>query len=112
MSGQDEERGGSVRRGSAELALLRNEPALYAEDGGLMEVTARGTNRPNPRTISNAFDQPESTSNSAGASDWLWQWAQFIDHDIAEVNMITVQFFQTYLFILPMQIVLTYVPCV
>jgi len=38
---------------------------------------------PNPRTISNTIAvQSESVPNFLGASDWLWQWAQFIDHDL------------------------------
>ncbi len=38
---------------------------------------------PNPRTISNTISaQSESVPNFLGASDWLWQWAQFLDHDL------------------------------
>ncbi len=38
---------------------------------------------PNPRTISNAIsNQTESVPNFLGASDWLWQWGQFVDHDL------------------------------
>ena len=37
---------------------------------------------PNPRTISNIIsDQTDSVTNFLGASDWIWQWGQFIDHD-------------------------------
>ena len=40
---------------------------------------------PAPRAISNAVaTQTESVENSRGASDFLWQWGQFIDHDIDE----------------------------
>jgi peroxidase len=36
-----------------------------------------------PRAISQTvFDQNSSIPNSLGASDWLWQWGQFIDHDL------------------------------
>ncbi len=39
---------------------------------------------PNPRTISNiVVDQVEDVPNSLNASDWLWQWGQFLDHDFA-----------------------------
>lgn len=38
---------------------------------------------PNPRTISNTVaKQTESIPNFLGASDWLWQWGQFLDHDL------------------------------
>ncbi|WP_299414094.1 peroxidase family protein [Acaryochloris sp. IP29b_bin.148] len=38
---------------------------------------------PSPRDISNAVAaQTESIPNFLGASDWLWQWGQFIDHDL------------------------------
>ena len=39
---------------------------------------------PNPRTISNiVIDQVEPVTNFLNASDWLWQWAQLLDHDFA-----------------------------
>lgn len=38
---------------------------------------------PNPRSISNIISsQTISVPNFLGASDWLWQWGQFIDHDL------------------------------
>jgi len=42
-----------------------------------------GVYRPNPRKISNVVaSQLDSTPNSFRASDFLWQWGQFLDHDI------------------------------
>ncbi len=42
-----------------------------------------GAERPSPRTISNIVnDQEQSIINSKNASDFLWQWGQFLDHDI------------------------------
>ena len=39
---------------------------------------------PNPRTISNiVIDQVQPVDNFLNASDWLWQWGQFLDHDFA-----------------------------
>lgn len=39
---------------------------------------------PNARTISNLLHgQGEPTPNAAGATDMLWQWGQFLDHDIS-----------------------------
>ena len=45
--------------------------------------TLAGQNRPSARLISNiVVAQTELIPNRAGASDFLWQWGQFIDHDI------------------------------
>jgi len=65
--------------GRAGTQLLRRAPAAYA-DG----VSApSGNTRPNPRVISNALNaQSESILNPQGASDYLWQWGQFLDHDL------------------------------
>lgn len=44
-----------------------------------------GSDRVSPRVISNALcaqDDGESIPNTFGTSDFLWQWGQFIDHDI------------------------------
>lgn len=44
-----------------------------------------GEDRPSARVISNAVAaQSESILNSRGATDFLWQWGQFVDHDIVE----------------------------
>lgn len=41
-----------------------------------------GSDRPSARFISNTLSmQEDSIPNPAGASDFLWQWGQFIDHD-------------------------------
>ena len=42
-----------------------------------------GAGRPSPRQVSNVVvAQIESVPNRNGASDFLWQWGQFLDHDI------------------------------
>ena len=42
-----------------------------------------GVERPGPREVSNLVSsQSGSILNPRGASDFLWQWGQFIDHDI------------------------------
>ena len=65
--------------GEADTQLLRLLPADY--DDGISEPA--GADRPSAREISNAVsDQPESVTNPLHASDWLWQWGQFIDHDL------------------------------
>ncbi|MEM7446312.1 MAG: peroxidase family protein [Pseudomonadota bacterium] len=58
--------------------LLRLAPADYED--GVGEMVA---DRPNPREISNAISAREGDMpNSKGASDLLWVWGQFIDHDL------------------------------
>lgn len=53
-----------------------NEP----RGGGLGESEST---LPNPRDISNAIaPQGNVTGNPLNASDWLWQWGQFLDHDL------------------------------
>ncbi len=65
--------------GSSESQLLRTTEPHY-EDG---ISSLAGQDRPGPREISNAvFAQEASAANSAGASDYLWLWGQFVDHDI------------------------------
>ncbi|NNF67556.1 MAG: peroxiredoxin [Gammaproteobacteria bacterium] len=42
-----------------------------------------GQARPGPREISNTvFAQDKDRVNSFGATDFVWQWGQFLDHDI------------------------------
>ena len=46
--------------------------------------TPSGAERPNPRTISNAIgEQNRVTHDERGLSNMVWQWGQFVDHDIA-----------------------------
>lgn len=66
--------------GAAHQQLLRLAPASYADGVGAMR-----SDLPNPRAISNAVNaqgEGESIPNAAGASDFLWIWGQFIDHDL------------------------------
>ena len=59
--------------------LRRLVPSDYAD--GIS--TPAGEDRPSARAISNAMaTQDESILNTANASDYLWQWGQFIDHDL------------------------------
>jgi len=59
---------------------MRMAPVAYA-DG--VRVPA-GQDRPNPRHISNTVCDQAGASivNDSNLSDWVWQWGQFIDHDI------------------------------
>jgi hypothetical protein len=66
--------------GSAGLPLLRRTAVAYA-DG---HSQPSGAERPNPREVSR-FIQLQSVPipNHDGASDFLWLWGQFLDHDIS-----------------------------
>jgi peroxidase len=65
--------------GAAGTPLLRLLPADYAD--GVSALA--GADRPGPREISNRVaTQPAPIPNPLDASDYLWQWGQFIDHDI------------------------------
>lgn len=64
---------------ATETQLIRIANADYSD--GISAVA--GVNRPNPRAISNAVHtQKISTQTYKLASDMLWQWGQFLDHDI------------------------------
>ncbi|MEO0649255.1 MAG: peroxidase family protein [Planctomycetota bacterium] len=67
--------------GAIDTPFMRLADADYA-DG----VSApAGSHRPSARAVSNAVSaQVDSIPNEAGASDYLWQWGQFLDHDIDE----------------------------
>lgn len=67
--------------GAAFIALQRFAPAVYGD--GISELTDSG--RPSARVVSNnivAQAEGENIPNSFGTSDFLWQWGQFIDHDL------------------------------
>lgn len=68
--------------GAAGIALERLMPPSY-DDG---TDAPSGSDRPNVRMISNTIcDQVGHTvPNSLGLSDYIWQWGQFLDHDIDE----------------------------
>ena len=71
----------------------RNTPEMGAAGARLIRLTAAdygdgissfsGGSRPNPRVVSNAIHaQAASSPNASRLSDYLWQWGQFLDHDI------------------------------
>lgn len=68
--------------GEANNQLLRLTTPAY-EDG--LSVPRGGFNPilPSARAISNAVSaQSGLVPNSVHASDWIWQWGQFLDHDL------------------------------
>lgn len=65
--------------GRAETTMSRMAQAEYAD--GLSAPSGQAL--PNPRAVSNLVaSQNESRLNARGASDYLWQWGQFVDHDL------------------------------
>lgn len=65
--------------GAAGEQLLRIAPSDYAD--GISDPA--GATRPSARAVSNAVHaQSGSVLNPLGASDYLWQWGQFLDHDV------------------------------
>lgn len=68
------------RLGAAGTILRRLLPDAYEDEVSTMA----GSGRPSPREISNAVcAQSQPPGNPLGASDFLWQWGQFVDHDIS-----------------------------
>lgn len=66
-------------RGAANTPFIRLAASDYAD--GLS--TLGGIARPNARDISNLIcHQTVSEPNGRGGSDYIWQWGQFVDHDI------------------------------
>ena len=64
--------------GSVGVEQLRVSGNDYDEDSSLV-----GETRNNPRFISNVVsNQTEDVFNEQNASDFIWQWGQFLDHDI------------------------------
>ncbi|MEM8836278.1 MAG: peroxidase family protein [Planctomycetota bacterium] len=69
--------------GSVGVEFIRQVDATYASLPGTPRSEADGL--PSARAVSNAVvAQVASTPNAARASDYLWQWGQFLDHDVAE----------------------------
>ncbi len=72
--------------GSAEEVFLRRVAPAYG-DG---TQSPAGQDRVSPRVISNAIcAQVRSIPNARGASDFLWAWGQFLDHDLTETPLAT-----------------------
>lgn len=71
--------------GSAGKPFIRITTVGYT-DGA---ASPSGTDRPNPRAISNAVcAQSASIQNRRGYTDFVWQWGQFLDHDLTETPVI------------------------
>jgi len=68
--------------GQTMTALRRVGPAMYPGDGSGSTIVAPPL-RENPRVISNTIAaQSGNVFNNRGMSNFVWQWGQFLDHDI------------------------------
>ena len=79
----DEER--DIYPGQTGAELIHIFPRAFAD--GYNEPRGGGITQPltlpNTRDISNIIaSQGDITGNPLNASDWLWQWGQFLDHDL------------------------------
>lgn len=75
--------------GAAGTPLARKGPVGY-QDGislprGTVDMGFPQTSAlPNPRTVSNlVVKQTVMTPNSSNLTDWVFQWGQFVDHDLS-----------------------------
>lgn len=68
--------------GAAAIEFIRIIPADYADGVG----APSGGNRPSARLISNLVVAQDGADipNLLGYSDFIWQWGQFVDHDVDE----------------------------
>lgn len=68
--------------GKANTQLLRMATPAY-EDGLSVPRGGDPSTLPSARLVSNAVSaQTSSIPNAAKTSDWIWQWGQFLDHDL------------------------------
>jgi hypothetical protein len=78
IDGTDNNRN-DTQMGAAGTPLLRLVAAAYGD--GISALA--GDDRPGAREISNVVAaQSESIPNRRRVTDYLWQWGQFVDHDI------------------------------
>ncbi|MDJ0730457.1 MAG: peroxidase family protein [Crocosphaera sp.] len=69
---------GSVGSNLIRLSGVAYDDGLSIPRGGLNPSVL-----PSPRAISNAVSaQSSSIPNSSNVTDWVWQWGQFLDHDM------------------------------
>lgn len=72
--------------GAVDVQLGRMGPTTYAD--GISEPRGGWSSTlPSARAVSNAVvAQPGSIVNDRNLSDWVWQWGQFMDHDLDLTN--------------------------
>ena len=68
--------------GAAGITLYREMPSQYGPNDPSNAIG--GVNRPSPRAISNAvIDEPITQFNTLHLSTLVYQWGQFLDHDMS-----------------------------
>ncbi len=72
------------RMNASGAQFVRIAPNDYEDGVSAMRATGLSSAPlPNPRTVSNlVVAQSGDMPNRFGTSDWIWQWGQFIDHDL------------------------------
>jgi len=108
IGGEDNQGEGSIL-GAHETPLVRLFPNAYED--GIGEPRGGGIEQPstlpNPRDISNIIsDQDAETGNPLRASDWIWQWGQFVDHDLGRREQVKMVFPEDKLMSLPVLLML------
>ena len=74
--------------GAANTSQMRMVTPDYADEFG--SPRSGDGNLPAPRAVSNVTSaQTDPTISSNLASGWLWQWGQFVDHDLVLTNTAT-----------------------
>lgn len=69
--------------GQAGTALSRLTTPAYADGLSVPRGGLNPSSLPSPRAISNTIAaQSGSITNGVHATDWVWQWGQFLDHDL------------------------------
>jgi len=72
-------------RGSADVTFARFTGPAYADGTD----APAGPDRPSARVISNwVCAQSADMPNTAGVTDFVWQWGQFLDHDLDETPIL------------------------
>lgn len=73
--------------GAAAIGYVRLMPADYADGFS----APAGADRPSARLISNLVNAQDGADlpNPLGYSDFIWQWGQFVDHDVDETPVMS-----------------------
>jgi len=77
--------------GAADIFLFREMPAAYGPSDP--QNAMGGVNRPSARKISNVLvDEPVTVFNTRGLSTLVYQWGQFLDHELSLTPTDTIEY--------------------